>query len=89
MTAIEHVFEHGRMANLATVRQLQDRIAGMQAGVPRLPIATPPALADLVQLRTGGAYEVDNATLALTLLAGASRALIFGVRKESGCRRSR
>ena len=62
------------MGNLATVRQLQDRIAGMQDGVPRVPIASPPALADLLQLRTGGAYEVDSATLAYALLAPASQA---------------
>lgn len=61
------------MANLATVRQLQDRITGMQSGVPRVPVATPDALAGLVQLRTGGAYEVDGATLAMTLLAAPSR----------------
>lgn len=61
------------MGNQATVRQLQDRIAGMQSGVPRVPVATPPALSDLLQLRTGGAYEVDGATLALTLLAAPSR----------------
>jgi hypothetical protein len=60
--------------DLATVRQLQDRIRGMQDGVPRVPVATPPALADLVQLRTGGAYEVDCATLALALLAAPSQA---------------
>ncbi len=56
-----------------TLRQLQDRIRGMQDGVPRIPVATPPALADLVQLRTGGAYEVDSATLAMALLAPASQ----------------
>lgn len=52
-----------------TVRLLQDRIRGMQDGVPRVPVATPAALAGLVQLRTGGAYEVDSATLAMALLA--------------------
>jgi hypothetical protein len=58
----------------ATVQQLRDRIQGMQDGVPRIPIATHPALADLVQLRTGGSYQVDSASLALALLAGPSRA---------------
>lgn len=58
----------------ATVQQLRERIHGMQDGVPRLPIATHPALADLVQLRTGGSYEVDSAGLALALLAGPSLA---------------
>jgi hypothetical protein len=80
--AIEHVFDHGRMVTglalaggtAATVQQLRDRIQGMQDGVPRVPIATHPALADLVQLRTGGSYEVDSASLAMALLAGPSRA---------------
>lgn len=58
----------------ATVQQLRDRIRGMQDGVPRVPIATHPALADLVQLRTGGSYEVDSASLAMALLAAPSQA---------------
>ena len=45
----------------------------MQDGVPRVPIATHPALADLIQLRTGGSYEVDSASLAMLLLAGPSQ----------------
>lgn len=57
----------------ATVARLRDRIHGMQDGVARLPIATHPALADLVQLRTGGCYQVDSASLALALLAGPSQ----------------
>lgn len=57
-----------------TVQLLRDRIARMQDGVPRVPIATHPALADVVQLRTGGSYEVDSASLAMALLAGPSRA---------------
>jgi hypothetical protein len=56
-----------------TLRQLQDRIRGMQDGVPRLPVATHPAFAGLLDLRTGGAYEVDSAGLALALLAQPSR----------------
>lgn len=51
------------------MRLLQDRIAGMQDGVPRIPVATHPALEGLVQLRTGGSYEVDSAWLAMALLA--------------------
>ena len=58
----------------ATVQQLRDRIRGMQDGVPRVPIATHPALADLVQLRTGGSYEVDSASLAMALIAAPSQA---------------
>ena len=56
------------------MQQLRDRIRGMQDGVPRVPIATHPALADLVQLRTGGCYEVDSASLAMALLAAPSQA---------------
>lgn len=56
-----------------TVQQLRDRIRGMQDGVPRLPVATPPALAELVQLRTGGSYQVDSASLAMALLAAPSQ----------------
>lgn len=57
-----------------TIRQLRSRMAGMQDGVPRLPLETHPALAGLVQLRAGGSYSVDSASLALALLAGPSGA---------------
>jgi hypothetical protein len=67
-----------------TLRQLKDRIHGMQDGLPRHPVATHPALTGLVDLRTGGAYEVDSAGLALALLAQPSRAgswvAVVGVR---------
>ncbi|HEX2895915.1 MAG TPA: hypothetical protein VHO29_18065 [Marmoricola sp.] len=63
----------GEQSNSATVAQLRDRIRGMQDGVARLPLATHPALAGLVQLRTGGSYQVDSASLALALLAGPSQ----------------
>ena len=53
-----------------TIAQLRSRMAGMQDGMPRLPLETHPALAGLVQLRAGGSYAVDSAALALTLLAG-------------------
>jgi len=46
----------------------------MQDGLPRLPLETHPALAGLVQLRAGGSYSVDSASLALALLAGPSKA---------------
>jgi len=55
-----------------TLQQLRARIAGMQDGVPRLPVPTHPALAGLLQLRTGGAYEVDRASLGMALLAAPS-----------------
>ncbi len=46
----------------------------MQDGLPRLPLETHPALTGLVQLRAGGSYAVDSASLALALLAGPSKA---------------
>src|SRR6478609_4989430 len=46
----------------------------MHDGVPRMELATHPALAGLVQLRAGGSYAVDSSTLALALMAGPSRA---------------
>jgi hypothetical protein len=57
-----------------TIAQLRSRMAGMQDGMPRLPLETHPALAGLVQLRAGGSYAVDSASIALALLAGPSRA---------------
>lgn len=45
----------------------------MQEGVPRLHVPTHPALSGLLQLRTGGAYEVDSASLAMTLLSAPSQ----------------
>jgi hypothetical protein len=61
-------------SSLDTIAQLRSRMAGMQDGVPRLPLETHPALAGLVQLRAGGSYAVDSASLALALLAGPSGA---------------
>jgi hypothetical protein len=80
LTLFEHVFDHGWMSaptvlapREQTLQQLQERIRGMQDGVPRLPVPTHPALADLLQLRTGGAYEVDSASLAMALLSAPSQ----------------
>ncbi|MET3961324.1 hypothetical protein ABIE44_001258 [Marmoricola sp. OAE513] len=56
-----------------TLEQLRTRIAGMQDGVPRVPVPTHPAIADLLQLRTGGAYQVDRPSLGMALLGAASR----------------
>jgi hypothetical protein len=61
-------------STLDTIAQLRSRMAGMQDGVPRHPLETHPALAGLVQLRAGGSYSVDSASLALALLAGPSGA---------------
>ncbi|GAB2459140.1 hypothetical protein GCM10027062_43740 [Nocardioides hungaricus] len=65
--------------NLDAIALLRSRMAGMQDGMPRLPLETHPALAGLVRLRAGGSYAVDSAspgatTLALALLAGPSKA---------------
>lgn len=57
-----------------TIAQLRSRMAGMQDGMPRLPLETHPALAGLVRLRAGGSYAVDSASLALALMAGPSSA---------------
>jgi hypothetical protein len=57
-----------------TIDQLRSRMARMHDGVPRLALETHPALAGLVQLRAGGSYSVDCASLALALMAGPSRA---------------
>jgi hypothetical protein len=57
-----------------TIAQLRARMERMHDGVPRMELATHPALAGLVQLRAGGSYSVDSATLALALMAGPSRA---------------
>ena len=59
---------------LDTIAQLRLRMERMHDGVPRMELATHPALAGLVQLRAGGSYAVDSATLALALMAGPSRA---------------
>jgi hypothetical protein len=56
------------------LEQLRDRVTAMEGGPARLPVPVLPALADLVQLRTGGSYGVDGASLALALAAGASAA---------------
>lgn len=62
------VLEPGR----PVVDQLRERVTAMQGGPTRLPVPTHPAVADLLQLRTGGSYGVDSASLALALAAGAS-----------------
>lgn len=46
----------------------------MGGGVPRVPLPTHPALSGVVQLYAGASYCVDGLGLAMTLLAGPSRA---------------
>ncbi|WP_435769939.1 hypothetical protein [Nocardioides sp. SYSU DS0651] len=59
---------------LAVVEQLRGRIQALQGGPTRLTVPTLPLFDGLVQLRTGGSYAVDSATLAMALAAGASQA---------------
>ncbi len=56
------------------VDQLRERVSAMQGGPNRLPVPTPPPVADLLRLRTGAAYGVDSASLALALASAASAA---------------
>lgn len=63
----------GDKAPAPSLEQLRTKIAGMQDGVPRIALPTHPALADLLQLRTGGAYQVDRASLGMALLAAPSQ----------------
>jgi hypothetical protein len=56
------------------VDQLRERIQTLHQGIPRAPLATHPALTELVRLHTGEVYAVDSAGLMLALLAGPSRA---------------
>ena len=61
-------------STLDTIAELRGKMARLENGVPRLPLDTHPALAGLVQLRAGGSYSTDSASLAMTLLAGPSKA---------------
>ncbi|WP_145725083.1 hypothetical protein [Nocardioides sp. J9] len=56
------------------VDHLRGRIQALQGGPTRLAVPTHPVLEGLVQLRTGGVYAVDSASLGMALAAGASRA---------------
>ncbi len=56
------------------VEQLRERIAGLQGGPARSPLPTHPMLDGLLELRAGGSYVVDSASLALLLAAGPARA---------------
>lgn len=64
----------GRSATLAAIDQLRGRIDALQGGPTRLSVPTLPMFDGLVQLRTGGSYAVDSASLAMALAAGASQA---------------
>lgn len=59
---------------LAQIEQLRGRIQALQGGPTRLSVPTLAMFDGLVQLRTGGVYGVDSATLGMALAAGASQA---------------
>ncbi|MFC7501730.1 hypothetical protein ACOACQ_23920 [Nocardioides sp. CPCC 206347] len=62
------------MSQAAVVDQLRGRITALQGGPSRLTVPTLAMFDGLVQLRTGGVYGVDSATLGMALAAGASQA---------------
>lgn len=74
------MFDHVRMAatplptRATALEELRAKVQDLQGGLPRQPLPMPGSLRPLIQLRTGGAYRVDDAGLALTLLAAPSRA---------------
>ncbi|BBH16096.1 hypothetical protein Back2_03830 [Nocardioides baekrokdamisoli] len=59
---------------LEEIEHLRARMRRMQAPVMGREIPTHPALSGVVQLRAGGAYALDGATLAMALMAGPSAA---------------
>ncbi|HWI44063.1 MAG TPA: hypothetical protein VNS81_10615 [Nocardioides sp.] len=71
------VVERGSVARsdtLAQIDQLRERISLLEGGPSRLTVPVLPAFDGLLQLRTGGSYAVDSASLAMALTAGASQA---------------
>ena len=76
------MFDHGQVSVQAVapavvpavVEQLRGRIQALEGGPTRLGVPVLPMFEGLVQLRTGGSYAVDSATLAMALAAGASQA---------------
>ena len=58
----------------SVVEQLRERVAAMEHKPAGQPVPTLPGIADLVPLHAGATYAVDSASMALALVAGASRA---------------
>ena len=56
------------------VEQLRERVAAMERRPAAEPVPTLPGLADILPMHAGATYAVDSASLALALVAGASRA---------------
>jgi hypothetical protein len=59
---------------MAEIERLRARMERLQRPVTGRVLPTHPALAEVVTLRAGGVYVVDGVPLALTALAGPSRA---------------
>lgn len=62
------------LSQLEQLGQLRARMERMSGGVARPTLPLHPALAGVVQLHAGSSYAVDGLGLAMTLLAGPSRA---------------
>ena len=58
----------------SVVEQLRERVAAMEHKPAAEPVPTLPGIAGLVHLHAGATYAVDSASLALAMVAGASRA---------------
>ena len=71
------MFDYGLVTALPAadrISELQQRVQRMQGAAVTRTLDTLPALASVVQLRTGGAYAVDSPSLAMALMAGPSLA---------------
>ncbi len=76
------MFEHGCVSARpleiadphAVVEQLRGRIQALQGGPSRLTVPVLPIFDGLLELRTGGVYGVDSASVGMALAAGASQA---------------
>lgn len=56
----------------AEVERLRSRMRQMQSEPMRQPVATPEAIRGLLNVRTGGAYRVEDQSLAIAMLSAAS-----------------
>ncbi|HEY0644501.1 MAG TPA: hypothetical protein VGD39_13830, partial [Nocardioides sp.] len=84
LDSFEHVFDDGAVSSArsvaaldprrSVVEQLRERVAAMEQKPAGQPVPTLPGLTDIVPLHAGATYSVDSASLALALVAGASRA---------------
>lgn len=71
------MFDYGRVTVLPAadrISELQQRVQRMQGAAVTRTLDTLPALDQVLQLRTGGAYAVDSPSLAMALMAGPSMA---------------